>query len=980
MRFLTIIAAVFLYAAAAFASIPHGSIGVAGGGAGTIPSLTDLADYQVEQRAPNGTTKVIAFAGTYTGTVPTSVKVQILTAGTSTVIQAYTALSGFTASSGNWSGTLSVPQGAWYNWQAQSYNGVTPLGTSAQTTHHFGVGIIVAMAGQSNMLDWYDRGSSSPPTSDQYVAYYSVGSGWESGATLQATGYGEGALQFANSYRAALGGTIPIGLLPVAYFNSSLIWYSGVTGNNSWLYTTTPGGVIEVNSNANNPSATASPWTLFTQAVTDVGGDVEKILWLQGETDALNVVSQNTYEQGMDVLYQAMLAQTGRTPLTMPIIVGIIGITTSSADGAGWTTIQEALLNWRSTRTGAYAGSANQDIPLADSVHYSTYLHVANRYAQTAAWIDRLTTYPGVGPQISSASINSGGTTVTVNILQTGGTALESTSGAGVGLTGWGFTDNGTPISISATSFTQPSTITLTLASAATTTDTLQLSYMDAYDPNVSNFVYDNTTPGGDTLGAPLLMTATVPVTVQPPPSTSSLASLVASMPAHSWAKLTSANGGNLVSVADTAQPPTLCNFDGYGCMGGAVATSDAQIAANVVANSCTTNCEGAYGTIICRSEGEAICFLASGGHHASSVRNEILKFDLNAAAAHYVSSSGGGTDWSVFVDSPRLFPYNSAILPWSKQNTGCTPSVSNNYVVGYDPFGNERINAMHQFFYLFPIYGTSYFIHSGQAGYYEPCPDSFQSELIDQDGHNPTKTAMDPVTYPAAFGSYADGQISAGFMNLAVCPNNNKMYGWVYSGNAASSYVGVYSNLTHPGEASYAETGSITARAGVGSAGANGQENVMVGALDASADGHCTIVFYYPLSTSGYGLWAVTDVDNNPTEAANYQAATVASPPALQSGVFWGAAWDSTRNYIVYSDGLSKLADLTLNTTLGSSTFVFESNTPTGYLNGSSDIPNCNSNGGNQAWASVTYRPDLDIYIVGCAGSNQPDIWIRKP
>ena len=135
----------------------------------TAPNLTvtDKSDGTVLQRTKGTTAKTVSFAGGYANHTPTTIEIKIVNHSGGATVQDWTALTSPTISGGAWSGTVSIPQGGWYNVLARSKDsGGLVQETSPQSKARWGVGIIVGMIGQSNMQNMKSL-QSSPPTANQ---------------------------------------------------------------------------------------------------------------------------------------------------------------------------------------------------------------------------------------------------------------------------------------------------------------------------------------------------------------------------------------------------------------------------------------------------------------------------------------------------------------------------------------------------------------------------------------------------------------------------------------------------------------------------------------------------------------------------------------------------------------------------------------------------------------------------------------------
>jgi len=117
----------------------------------TSPKIAGIStNRRVVQRQSVGGTGVIPVSGTYDGTpAPTSIQVQVMKS--STVVQAWTNISGASIAGKVWSGTINAPEGGWYTLQYRSLdsNGTTVLASHTTNTDAVGVGEVIISVGSS---------------------------------------------------------------------------------------------------------------------------------------------------------------------------------------------------------------------------------------------------------------------------------------------------------------------------------------------------------------------------------------------------------------------------------------------------------------------------------------------------------------------------------------------------------------------------------------------------------------------------------------------------------------------------------------------------------------------------------------------------------------------------------------------------------------------------------------------------------------
>lgn len=430
--------------------------------------VNDITAGTIYQRAKGTTSKTITLSGTYSS-LPTTIEAQLYLEDTSTVAQAWTALTGTTIGGGNWSGSLSVPQGGMYNLQVRGKDaGGTVLETSIRYGHPFGVGILVAVLGQSNWANMFvnSTGTLTPHTATRKHA---------SGAW--ATNTGDGAINLANKLQA--GTSLPVGLLAYA-----------VGGTTIANWTDTSGGSV---------------WSTFLTNLALAGGDCEVVSFQQGEQDAVGLTPKATYKAGLDTLYANLQAATGRTAAELPFACVLLGnIDHVLSTDASTQEIRQGQQEWIRETSGAVYGGSAVDMVQTDGFHWSVAYNARMGLRNAQAILGKLgaAAYGASGPRIYYAQLS--GSQITVYIAhESGGTSLKELDGStdGGSLTGFALTDGSGSLAISSTAFSG-NTILLNLGRAVVGGVTLTYQYGEK--PDITNPVFDNTSPQGDTVGLPL--------------------------------------------------------------------------------------------------------------------------------------------------------------------------------------------------------------------------------------------------------------------------------------------------------------------------------------------------------------------------------------------------------------------------------------------------------------------------------------------
>lgn len=471
------------------------------GVAGTGVTITDTAHPRLYQRV--GSSKSITVSGTYSGS-PSRIAARHCPVGTATnaldVEYPWSTLVN-EPTGGTFSASYLVPQGD--NWIMQVRDGVNHS-LAASGTHAFGVGIYIAMLGQSNMENSFSSifgwplGAPSALVKSGTGAIQRIGAikdsfppstlstvygSWDSQGSASERDHGNAIVLMANDLVAQY--SCPVLLLTYA---------ASGTSSSQWQ----PGQTYMTN---------------FLNGVDAVGGDFEAAIWLQGENDASSGVSAATYQANLQTIFNTCKTHTGRASADFNFGVVVVGPATDAwalaAERMG--PIRKAQLDFvaANASNGAFLAGTTIDGNLAgaSTVHIDTASLFRQGHRYTAALKRRFSaaTYGIEGPKIASASRSLA--VVTVNITQQGGSALlDGAGGSGGSLLGFRVFDGGTPCTISSTAISG-NTVVLTLSD--TPSGTVTLDYAMANAPfgattAPASVLYDNQTIAGDTLGLPL--------------------------------------------------------------------------------------------------------------------------------------------------------------------------------------------------------------------------------------------------------------------------------------------------------------------------------------------------------------------------------------------------------------------------------------------------------------------------------------------
>jgi hypothetical protein len=458
---------------------------IPGSGATTV-TVTDITDQRVFQRV--GSSASIAVTGTFTGPAAV-IQARAVPNGTSissTAVAWQTLVA--TPTGGTYSGNLTVAQGGWYNIQVRDAVSYASAGGSSK----FGVGVVIGVIGQSNAVGLIDNVQSYPlggAKSVEYVAgayrrvgnvndAYSVNTLYPAYGGYTTPGHNADGYTFlANLVSSGL--AVPVCLMPYAVSGSAIAsWMSGQAN-----------------------------WTQFAAAIASVG-DMEAVIWHQGESDA-NLMSTATMKLRLSDLHTQLLSVTGRT--TSNFNFGVVSLGPGSFSGSSegeFGNMRTAHTEYANSTAGAFLAGCAHDTQTSDGVHITGegQSRLGRRYAK--ALLGKLGIgAASAGPKITGATRS--GAIITVAIAHTGGTALsDGSGGSGAALTGWQVYDGGVLASIASTAIVG-NTVQLTLS--ATPSGVVEVAYamMDAPHGTATSFVsvscvYDNDTYLNSSTGLPL--------------------------------------------------------------------------------------------------------------------------------------------------------------------------------------------------------------------------------------------------------------------------------------------------------------------------------------------------------------------------------------------------------------------------------------------------------------------------------------------
>ena len=360
-------------------------------------AVTDYEDGRIFQR--RGKSRNIVVSGAYTGR-PVAIEARAVRHGASEEIVPWSVVDAC-PKNGIFLGKLGgVPQGGWYNIQVRfsKNHDVFSLGS-----HKWAVGMLVGCIGQSNMKEWFHTGTNF--TSHSLIRKH-TGKGWsELGMKGNAT------IAFGNRLIERLG--IPIGFLDYSV-NGSGLRKEADWGMDYWENT--------------RPD---SIYNRFLSGVSAVGGNLEYVIWIQGEADAARgTVTKAEYRASLEsfITNQARTdIGNGSNQANLPFLIVMMIKRPGGKDGPHQA-IRNAQKHVAENVPDCYPAATTLDLENHGRQHLApdAYTTLGLRVAQTVLYILGKEKYYR-GPRVTAVnSVDS--RTLDVTIQHRGGTDFTPVS------------------------------------------------------------------------------------------------------------------------------------------------------------------------------------------------------------------------------------------------------------------------------------------------------------------------------------------------------------------------------------------------------------------------------------------------------------------------------------------------------------------------------------------------------------------------
>ena len=421
-------------------------------------ALNDFADGRIFQR--QGRQADIIVSGVYAGTI-SGIEARVIRHGHDDAVVPWTLIDD-APGSGIFLGLLSgVPEGGWYALEVRAANDHTVLSNGQ---NRWGVGILMACIGQSNMKEWFFTGTDLAAHS--LLRVYSD-DGWHA-----LDDRGNGAIAFGNRVIADTG--VPVGLIEYAV-NGSGLHRKADWGTGYWEDT--------------RPD---SIYRRFIAGVAVTGGRLEFVLWIQGEADAARgTVSAKEYRAALTRFITRQVRRdiiNGSRRSQLPFLV-VAMVKRPDGRDAPHQAIREAQRAVSEQVAECYLAATTLDLENRGKQHLApeAYTTMGHRVAQTALYIlGREDFYRG---PLVAAVRQHGESALDVTLRHRGGTDILPETG----ITGWEVIDAAGVAPIQNVSRQDSRTIRILLARALQ--ERAEVRYLYGAEPDARRAVRDNASP-----------------------------------------------------------------------------------------------------------------------------------------------------------------------------------------------------------------------------------------------------------------------------------------------------------------------------------------------------------------------------------------------------------------------------------------------------------------------------------------------------
>ena len=418
-------------------------------------TLSDFTNGRIFQRKNRSAQIVVS--GTYTQQIE-AIEARVVKDGTFEEVVPWTVIDA-SPRNGIFVGALTdVPEGGWYNLQVRS---TAYPEISIQGSHKWGVGMLVACLGQSNMKEWFYTGTDikAHPLLRTYAD-----NGWSAPGK-----HGNAAIAFGNRIIDRL--DIPVGLLDYSKNGSGLRkeadWGTGYWEN------TAPGSI----------------YNRFVSGVSETGGTVEFVIWIQGEADAARgTVTAEEYTASLErfITHQVRMdIANGSDFENLPFLI-VMMIKRPGGKDSPHQAIRNAQKHVAANVPNSYLAATTLDLKNHGRQHLTpkAYIALGRRVSQSILHLLDEETYHR-GPKVSNVNrIDS--RTIEIRIQHNAGSDFTPHSE----ITGWEVIAKGVSVAITKVYRHDPQTIRIDLERPLN--DKAQIRYLYGAMPDVKRPVLDN--------------------------------------------------------------------------------------------------------------------------------------------------------------------------------------------------------------------------------------------------------------------------------------------------------------------------------------------------------------------------------------------------------------------------------------------------------------------------------------------------------
>ncbi len=425
-----------------------------------VPTITlnDFMDGRIFQR--QGRSADIIVSGAFTG-APGAIEARVVHRDHGARVVPWTVIDA-APRNGIFLGLLPrVPQGGWYFLEVRARD-MPDVGDRGR--HNWGVGILIACIGQSNMKEWFHTGTDLEAHS--LLRLYS-GQGWQPLGSQ-----GNGAIACGNRIAARTG--IPVGLLEYAV-NGSGLHRKADWGTGFW-----------------EDTRSGSIYRRFVTHVAATGGRLECVIWVQGEADAARgTVTGGEYQAALTRFIERQVRQdiaNGSDRPQLPFLVVEMVKRPGGRDDPHQA-LREAQWAVADQLAECYLAATTLDLKNQGKQHLApeAYTVMGRRVAQTILYVLGLEGFYR-GPRVASINVV-GEQTLEAALQHEGGDDIRPASG----ITGWEVVDDLGMAPIRKVMRQDPRTIRIVLERSLV--PPAEVRYLYGARPDTRRPLKDNATP-----------------------------------------------------------------------------------------------------------------------------------------------------------------------------------------------------------------------------------------------------------------------------------------------------------------------------------------------------------------------------------------------------------------------------------------------------------------------------------------------------